>query len=32
MENCKKEENEQSIWVIKDQNGNFSNRKHRQIE
>ena len=26
MENCKKEENEQSIWVIKDQNGNFSNR------
>jgi len=26
MEYCKKEENEQLIWVIKDQNGNFSNR------
>jgi len=26
MENCKKEENEQSIWVIKDQDGNFANR------
>jgi len=26
MENCKKEENEQLIWVIKDQNGDFSNR------
>ena len=26
MENCKKEENEQLIWAIKDQNGNFSNR------
>jgi len=26
MECCKKEENEQLIWVIKDQNGNFANR------
>jgi len=26
MEYCKKEENEQSIWVIKDQNCNFANR------
>ena len=26
MENCKKEENEQSIWVIKDQDGNFVNK------
>ena len=26
MECCKKEENEQSIWVIKDQDGNFANR------
>ena len=26
MENCKKEENEQSIWVIKDQDGNFANK------
>jgi len=26
MEYCKKEKNEQLIWVIKDQNGNFSNR------
>ena len=26
MENCKKEENEQSIWVIIDQNGDFANK------
>jgi len=26
MECCKKEENEQLIWVIKDQDGNFANR------
>ena len=26
MEYCKKEENEQLIWVIKDQDGNFANR------
>ena len=26
MENCKKEENEQLIWVIKDQDGNFANK------
>jgi len=26
MENCKKEENEQSIWVIKDQDDNFINK------
>jgi len=26
MEYCKKEENEQLIWVIKDQDGNFVNR------
>ena len=26
MECCKKEENEQSIWVIKDQDGDFANK------
>jgi len=26
MECCKKEENEQLIWVIKDQDGNFANK------
>jgi len=26
MKNCKKEENEQLIWVIKDQDGNFVNK------
>ena len=26
MEYCKKEENEQLIWVIKDQDGNFVNK------
>jgi len=26
MENCKKEENEQLIWVIKDQDDNFINK------